>query len=312
VPILVAPGSVVPETPTVPEIEATQLDWISASGEIIRLTDWYALDSGLMVMPGVLGHLMPSWEFYSDTSPAFDGESIRGVRAGPRNITVPVLMWGPDRNTCLDIFHRLISSLNPRNGIGTLVFTEPSGRSYSIQGYYASGFEGDDNDDETGRHWITAVLVFRCPRPYFEGDIVSYTWQLAETPGNFFPFFPLNVSPSQVLGSLEIVNIGDAEAFPIWDLSGPYTSITLENLSTGKSLIIAKDALAGQVAVIDTTEGVKTAVLDGSTNLYEWMSLTSSLWPLRPGSNQISISLSGATTGASATLTYRPRYLAGV
>lgn len=307
-PILVAPTPV--EAPTVHDPRPTQVSWTSPAGRTTLLTNWQSFDSGIMVRPGVLGLLMPAYTFYEDTSPAFDGTSVRGVRAGPRDVTVPLYIWGPDRSTCLELFHDLIGDLNPQNGIGTLTITESGGTSRSIGAYYSQGFEGDDNDDTTGRHWMSAAVVFHAPRPYWEGDQQSVTFDVGSGAATFFPVLPVQVKNSQILGTVNATNIGNVLTYPVWTVTGPVTSLTITNNTTGQTFTVATTAIAGDTWVIDAREGVKSALKNGSTNLWQYIDINSDLWALKPGVNSVTITVPGAASQTTVTMAYKPRYLA--
>jgi hypothetical protein len=211
VPILVAP--LAPEVPSVSLAELTDVTWTGGDGSVVQLTDWSSLVTGTMVTPGVSGHLMPTWDVYSDRSPSYDGENVRGVRANARDVIIPLHMWGQDRGECKARFQALVAALNPQLGQGTL--------------------------------------------------------------------------------------------------TGPCSSITLTNATTGKSLVIAQALTSSDTAVIDFREGAKTALMNGVTNLYSAISITSSaFWSLKPGLNNITITLPGAAGTTTARMDYKPRYLA--
>jgi hypothetical protein len=308
VPILVAP--LAPEVPSVSLAELTDVTWTGGDGSVVQLTDWSSLVTGTMVTPGVSGHLMPTWDVYSDRSPSYDGENVRGVRANARDVIIPLHMWGQDRGECKARFQALVAALNPQLGQGTLTFTEAAGTSRSIGAYYSQGLEGNDDDDKTGRTWMSAVLAFHAPRPFWEGDAQFVQFDVGSS-GSWFPVLPLAVRNSQVLGSVQIQNVGDAECFPVWTVTGPCSSITLTNATTGKSLVIAQALTSSDTAVIDFREGAKTALMNGVTNLYSAISITSSaFWSLKPGLNNITITLPGAAGTTTARMDYKPRYLA--
>lgn len=317
-PILVAPLET-ETTTSIGENYPTQVSWISPAGKTTILTGWHGIDSGIMVKPGTRGLGMPTWQFYESTSPVFDGSTVHGVRANPRDIVIPLHVWGPDRPTYLALFRALLADLNPQLGEGTLRFREHDGSSATIGAYYASGLEGDDNDDSTGRHWMTAAIVFHAPRPFWMGDAVSFPFSAGGgTPINWYPFGPgITVSDSQIIGNLEINNLGNVHSYPVWTIKGPATGLgpfTHIHPVTGveRSWQINKALAVGETAIIDTQEGVKTAILTpGGTNLYEWMTISSDLWELNPGMNTVQLSVPGASPGVTlVTLSYQPRYLA--
>lgn len=295
---------------------ATDIFWTSApspafpEGRRTQLTAWQNFDAGIMTRPGILGHLMPSWDFFADKSPAIDGETIRGVRAAPREVTIPLYVWGRNRDQCLEIFHKMIDDLNPQLGQGVLEMREPAGQTRTIGAYYANGLEGTDDDDIMGRTWMSALVVFRAPRPFWEGEEWSKEWSIGGAPGTFFPFLPLKVRDSQVIGALTVPNVGNVRSFAIWELDGPFDSFTAENERTGKTFTLDAAVAEGETVVIDTREGVKSILKDGVTNMWEWITTGSDLWPLEPGDNAVSFDMPGADDATKVRLSYKPRFLA--
>jgi hypothetical protein len=257
-----------------------------------------------------MGLLMPPWDFFADKSPAIDGETIRGVRAAPREITIPLYIWARNRDACLAIFNDMIHDLNPQLGEGILEVREPAGQVRTIGAYYANGFEGVDDDDAQGRTWLSALLVFRAPRPFWEGAQWTKTWGVGASPGNFFPFLPLKVKESQVIGALTVPNVGNVRAFPVWTLLGPFSSFTATNNRTGKTFTLNVAVAGGDTVVIDAREGKKSALKNGTVNMWEFITNSSELWGIEPDDNEVTFSAPAATLATRVTMSYKPRYLA--
>jgi hypothetical protein len=308
-PLLVGGSNALPTGPPVRDVRATTVTWTSSSGRITSLSDFDDPRSGAFVMPGVAGTGLPDYAFYTDQSPAFDGSVVRGVRAGQRQITIPLHLWGPDRPSCLARFHRLVQDLNPAFGPGTLAFTEADGSTRRISAYYADGLSGQEDDDRTGRHWMTVVLVFMAPSPYFNGEDRTVTFHVGGGADTFLPILPWRVKDSQVLGSVKVLNLGEVRTYPVWTIRGPATAATIANVTTGESFVLTRTMTSSDTAVIDTREGVKSAVLNGSINLWPNLGSTPVLWPLNPGENSLSLTVTGATEDSSVQLSYTSRYL---
>jgi hypothetical protein len=313
VPILVGGSNAeIPEEGRVPDVRATTVTWTSASGRVTSLSDFESWHSGAMIMPGVAGIGLPDYTYYSDQSPTFDGSVVRGVRAGSRQITLPIHIWAMDRPSCLERFHRLARDFHPgARTPGVLTFIEANGSSRRIEAFYAEGMSGEDDDDRWGRHWMTFVLVFTAPSPWFLGEDKTLTFRTGNEEDMFFPLPPWKVRDSQVLGSLEIVNLGEVDTYPVWTIKGPATAATLTNTTTGESFVLTRTLTDSDIAVIDTREGIKSASLNGSTNLWPDLNSAAVLWPLRPGSNSVSLNVAGASEGSHVQVSYTARYLTG-
>lgn len=311
-PILVA-SSIPPEEQQPPwewpqrTVEMPLVSFTDPAGATTLLTDW---ERGWVVQPGAKGLDMPSYAFARDESPGIDGHEVRQVRAEGKTITLPVAFWANDSRAAYKARRRaLIRSLNPKRGQGTLTLTEPDGEQRSIGVRYTDGMEGDESRDAAGARWCITALVFDVASPYWIGGEVTTEWKNS-TGGDFFPFLPLVVGDSQVLGSVTVDNDGDDDAFPVWTIKGPATTVTLTNATTGQTLVLTRTITGADTIVIDTRERRQTALLNGTTNLWPNLSDASALWPLETGINELTLTVAGSTSATSVRMTYQPRYLA--
>ncbi|NUV65643.1 phage tail family protein [Streptomyces sp. CAI-121] len=276
-------------------------------GATTLLTDW---ERGWVVQPGIKGLDMPDYAMATDEAPGIDGYEVRQVRAQGKTISIPIAFWANDsRAAYLARRRTFIRSLNPKRGQGTLTVTQPDGDARSIGVRYQDGMEGDESLDTAGRRWCIGVITFVAPSPYWTGGEVTTEWKNGVS-GDFFPVLPLVVGDSQVLGAVTVDNDGDDDAFPVWTIKGPATSVTLTNTTTGQTLVLTRTITGVDTIVIDTRERRQTALLNGVTNLWPNLSNASALWPLATGINQLTLTVAGSTTDTSVRMTYQPRYLA--
>lgn len=190
-----------------------------------------------------------------------------------------------------------------------MTLTQPDGDSRTISVLYTDGMEGDESRDAAGARWCTGVITFAAPSPYWYGGEVTHQWAIA-VDASYFPFLPLTVGDSQVLGTVTVNNRGDDDAFPVWTITGPATSVTLTNATTGQTLVLTRTITSTDTIVIDTRERRQTALLNGVTNLWPNLSTASTLWPLEPDINDLTLTVDGATADTRVRMTYQPRYLA--
>lgn len=300
---------------------APTFSWTSARGVV---TPWSAKGdeaAGILVQPGSVGLGLPAYTLYSNTSPAFDGSSVRGHRAEDRQLAIPLLVFGDRRADFLPVWRRLVRDVAParqlgRSVPGTLTLTPPNGSgttARSIPAFYADGLGGQDDDQAIGMRHASVVLSLRCPSPYWLGQVVTARFELA-APGEFYPYtWPLDVSDSQVLGELVAVNEGDVEAYPVITITGPMDSANLINDTIGEQINVGGGLDLGSTMTIDTRESARSVtVVDEfgeATNRYADLSLDSTLWALAPGDNAVRLEIPGADVGSSLTIEYRPRYL---
>lgn len=298
-------------SPSTPDAtpQPPRLTWTSPDGStVITLSDFGGNPWGVTTLSGATGFGMPDFTYYETASPSFDGSLVRGVRAGARDINLPLLLWGSNRAQCLENFHGLLSALNPRNGMGTLTVAPADGSpARSIGAYYNGGFAGQDDDQAWGMSHMTAVLALRCPQPFFLGDPTVTTLQIAYG-DTFFPVLPVQLVANQILGNTTLINDGDADAFPIYTITGPVANPSITNITNGTYIRFTTTLSAGDSITIDTREGVKTVTKNG-TNFYSSLLSGSTLAPLQPGANQMTFTMANATIDTQTTITFQKRYL---
>lgn len=292
-----------------------RLSFTDPRGVTTVFSDW---ENGWLLQPGAKGLDMPQYAFATDESPGIDGYELRDVRAQGKEIILPVAFWANDsRAAYKERRRRLINSLNPKRGVGTLTLTEPDGATRTIGAYYTGGLEGDESLDAAGERWCINALTFGVPSPFWIGGEVTHNWKAGSTE-EFFPVLPLQVGDSQVLGEVVVTNPGDDVAYPVWTIKGPATAVTLTNTrtnpATGQQIVdelTVNRTLSGtDTVVIDTRERRQTALLNGVTNLWPDLSDDSVMWPLEEGDNQLNLVVDGSTATTSVSMTYQPRYLA--
>lgn len=310
-PILV-PASTIPEPPPgVPwppyTNEMPDVAFTDPAGAVTVFTDW---EHGWALQPGAKGLDMPAYAFTQDESPGIDGYAIRQVRAQGKEIVLPVAFWADDsRAAYLTRRRTLIRSLNPKRGLGALTVTQADGSARTIGACYSAGLEGDESLDAAGARWCVNALTFACPSPFWLGAEVTTEWRAAVA-ATFFPVLPLAVGNSQVLGAVTVDNDGDDTAYPVWTITGPATSVSLTNTTTGQTLLLTRTVTVGDTIVIDTRERQQTALLNGVTNLWGDLSDASTMWPLETGINDLTLTVAGSTANTRVRMTYQPRYLA--
>ncbi|MFJ6729364.1 phage distal tail protein [Streptomyces sp. NPDC091281] len=311
-PILVPPAYLPPEVqPGVPWPtlinQMPAVAFTDPRGVTTHLSDW---ENGWLLQPGAKGLDMPAFAFTTDETPGVDGYALRDVRATGKEIVLPLAIFSNDSRTAYKTRRRaFIKSLNPKRGVGTLTLTEPDGATRSIDAYYTGGIEGDEALDAAGERWCINAITFGCPSPFWVGDTVTQTWKIS-TGGDFYPVLPLAVGDSQVLGAITVDNAGDDDAYPIWTIQGPATSITLTNDTSGQTLVLTRTITGTDTIVIDCRDRQQTALLNSLTNLWPDLSDASELWALQEGINDLNLTVAGATSATSVSMTYQPRYLA--
>ncbi|WP_141575835.1 phage tail domain-containing protein [Actinomadura sp. WMMA1423] len=293
-----------------PAQSLTTVKWTSPLGRVTHLSDW---PTGYLVQPGARGLDMPTFKAYETESPQIHGNRRTGTKANAREIMIPVVIYSHDgRAAFLERKRQLLKDLSPLDGDGgrgTLTLTEPDGSSRSITAIYASGAEGSEDLDAAGRRWTAYGLTWTCESPFWEGKPFGRSFR-AGVVENFFPSgVPWEVADSQVLGAdVRIFNPGDVQAFPVWTLRGPMESATFTHPAAGTWTLTRTLAL-GDVAVIDTRERIKTALLNDAVDLWPNIDEAAVLWPLLSGENRVDLVVTGSTPDTVVEFEVTPRYL---
>lgn len=107
------------------------------------------------------------------------------------------------------------------------------------------------------------------------------------------------------VGSAFLTNQGSALAPIFIRIYGPVTDPRITNVTTGQTLALTADILAGQFVELDTAN--RTIMLDGTADRYSYLT-TPEWWGLQPGANEIRYS-AGFSTGSFATIAYRSAWI---
>jgi phage-related protein len=283
------------DAPWIADDDCETHEWRSAQGETIRFVTRTEAEQ----------RMMPPVTINSIRVPQSQGASFRGARHEPRLATIPVVVPGPQAGR--DELRRWAKALDPLKGEGTLTVVVGPWAGRQLVCVYEAGLE--DFAEEWPLLGLT-VLGFRASDPYWQDSLESSaTATIASTGFTWFPFFPLVLGASDVFAQLTINNAGDVDAWPVITVVGPGTDLHLTNLTTGKEMLLTGALAAGSTAVIDTRPGHKTVTIDG-VNVFSRLTATSSLWPLVPGPNRVSIGLATGTAASSVRFAWRNRWLA--
>lgn len=287
--------------------------WIDPNGSVTNL-----YGSTYRVAWDVAGRFSPATRFEADGVPDQDGARLRNVLFATREFVLPIWVKGTSAANLRTNIRTLVTAMNPKRGDGRIRITSPLGDQREIVCRAASGFDGSEKlGDTSGALAQCFPVLFKAFAPYWQdvADIVAGPWTVGSSPGSFFPFFPIRLSSSEVFAQTTIDNTGDDDAWPVWTISGPGDNFKLRNLTTGKALDIgAYFIVAGEVITIDTqptgpTRRTITSNING--NLYTRLTVSSAMWPLIPGSNQVSIEMGTASAGVtSVQMARRQKYLA--
>jgi len=294
---------VVPQTSS-----PTSLSLITADGTEFDLANWPTLTATL----GRKGFDAVSYTAYTDESPNVDGEVFRSARALPRDMIVPIYLRGNTRSEFLAAKRNLLAKLSPIRGMATLEVAEEDGTRRRIGVYFTGrGAEGDAARDQAGRNWVKYNLELRAPDPYWRGDLLTLQFQ-ATSVDSFFPILPLRVQSAQRFGNTSFTNPGDVFSYPLWTITGPTAGgVILTRTTSGlpSRVLRLNITLAGGETVVVDTNPERLSIVDGyGVNRWPTLVAGSAFWQVSPGTNALSVVITGAGTGSKVKVDIEPRY----
>lgn len=300
-----------PEVPPHPSFLSPAVFLETESGERLRLQGTH----GVSLAPGMRGVGMGPVELETVPLPDRDGSVPISLRLGENEVFVPVVILADHSTDLRERRRALERMLDPKRGIvKILIQQQDTAEQRHTYGYYVDGMRGAYGRDEAGHDWQKLGLVFRCPDPAWYGTTVvrEFTVDAATKPflSPTVAFFPVILGASTVAGQVKLNNPGDYEAWPVWTVTGPAPSgLTLANTTTGKTFELTAAIAGGATATIDTRRAVQD-VFNAGGDL--WASVTQPvLWPLVPGDNDVSVTVTGATSSTKVRVEYDPPLRSG-
>lgn len=125
-------------------------------------------------------------------------------------------------------------------------------------------------------------------RLYSQEEVMQTMGVTSVNGGANIPFetIPVDIDATPPTGTEStniLINDGDEATDPVFTIYGPGTGFTIENNTSGKSIILSSTLVGGDMVVIDVKAG--TIVKNGTDNLYP--DFTGDFWQLLPGENEL-------------------------
>lgn len=236
-------------------------------------------------------------------------------RSATRTIVLGIFVEGATQGEFLarmDAWARAV--WNERGGEpapGLLVVARPDGTSRQIPVICTDGADQSDDDaSKSGLTWSTFALTFTAQDPLWaDSDSIEVQFGSSSATG-VPPMPPIQLAPATLLGDNTVTNTGDADAYPVWTITGPGQP-TLTNNTTGRSFGLDVTLSSDEVVVVDTRPTMQSAVDQDGEDRWGDLVKTSprDLWPLVPGENELNLSMASSGTGSQITLSYTRRWL---
>ncbi|BAU83346.1 serine/arginine repetitive matrix protein 2 [Streptomyces laurentii] len=316
---VIAPPKPPPAPPPVvglPDVGVATVTYTDPTGKVWPLSDssagWFTRGAGVSGLGAVV------YTHTRDAQPR-GGALLRHVAAQPRSIVWPLYVYGRDHMEFVGRWRALATAftrtLRPgpdgRPVPGVLTVARPDGTARRIHVFYDSGFEGQPKRG-AGVVSDNAVITFWCEDPYWQDTVPVTVRRESAVPLDHQAPYP-TISSGQVLGATTLDVPGDVVVWPLWRITGPATLITVTREDTGEAFTIdpakvGHGALAAGEQVTVRTDPPQVRGPDGSTwsAALDWPGAV--LWPLAPGTNEVTFQLDGAGPGSAVDLEFHPRY----
>ncbi|MFF4406126.1 phage tail domain-containing protein [Streptomyces sp. NPDC001404] len=273
---------------------------------------------GILLQAGATGLDTPPFELHADSSPNLDGSIYRSARAAAREVMLPVYLYGIDRRSLKELKRKLISALNPKRGYCVLKFIEADSQVRKLYCYYKGGMEGNESADNAGFRWVKYGIQLTAFDPWFYSDDLRVAeWQFNQGEGFLRTdkgLFPLRLNRGALADQeIPVINPGEVEAWPVWEIRGPVRSFTFTSPS-GASFGITTpgggtDVVPeGRVLTVNTRPGHKTISDETGRNYWPLLDSNPQLWPVEAGKSTVGVRFVAGNGPSSLKLTLRPRY----
>lgn len=265
---------------------------------------WDLCDGPVWLTEGATGFGLAKPEHRWKSSPAVDGAVWGGSRTPERTLTLPLSIEASESMEWLDIYDAFFDAIDPA-GECTLTVVRPDRIQRSLLVRYDDGADVEIDVDPLLRRSALYPLSFVAGDPYWAGFPIARAFQLGEE-SNLFPGPPFHINPSNVLGSATVTNPGDVDAWPIWEIVGPFGGFSVG--LGASSVAYSGPVAAGETIVIDTTPRMRT-IRDGD-GVDRWAGATEvDFQPIPPGEHvDLSLTLTGANADTRIRLEFTPRY----
>lgn len=237
------------------------MSWTGWDGSVWNLSD---PAEGVFITGDIEGLGNPSHLAWVGESPATHGQYYRGHVVEPRQVFWPTYLYS-DAGTLewLDLDRAFWRSLQPgKHGVWSV--STPRGGKRSLSCRFVDDGRHVFERDPMIRGWASYGVSLIADSPFWTGEPVRRTWaqsDMVEFFGGAAKGPPLHISSGSQLSSARMTNEGDLEAWPVWTITGPLTSVTVgvDDATVQWTVQLTAD----DVLVIDTDPQVQCAWLNG-------------------------------------------------
>lgn len=234
---------------------------------------------------------------------AGDGAVFRRRRVLTRDIDIPLEILARDRSHLQQLTSRLTLAVA---GKCTLTLLDDDGTMWTTDVYRTGGGDYAYGTDTSGEREFETVITFRSSDPYWTSSEAQNRYIGGDQGASPFltSLMSVPVSASQSIGEIQLDNDGDAEAYPIWEITGPGRNFKAVS-PDGEKLAWTGTLLANDRLILDTRSG--TVVDQNGNNRYAELGDAPRFWTVKPGLSSATAQLEDISTASKIACSWRPR-----
>lgn len=280
-----------------PSLRNYHITFVNASGEEfpIEPPNYLLLDFS--------GFELPNTDIQMTKAPYQDGKTFIDDLFEERYPVLEFAIFGTQE----EILSRRLTInriFNPHSGPGILRFQNVS--TYEIEVITKS----INFIDSTRTSHGVAVVQLVAPNPFWYDPTQVQKIMVGFSGGWSYPWsYP--VSYGQIGTQLTVNNIGSETPVEIY-LYGKLVNPTIKNLTTDQEISVIKTIEDGEILIINTAFGEKSAmILSGGEyiNAFEYVHSDSEFWSLIPGENELTYTVSSEGENAECRVLYYHRFV---
>jgi len=251
---------------------------IGADGAPSSWDDVYNFDDRTdSFLKSFTGYGLPPIAYVTQGGPYQHGESLLDFRLQPRTIQLVHRRNGCTREEYWSNRADLLDKLRPNRQLvntfvpGRLRKVLPDGSIRDVKAIVTGGIVFTARDENTWDEFaISESIEFIAHDPIVFNPVQKSAVWTALLPVSYLVFpitFPILFGVSGFINnSVNVTYVGTWLAYPTITITGPLSTPTIYNDSTGEKIALNYDIPAGNTIVIDLSYGKKTVVENGGTN----------------------------------------------
>lgn len=277
--------------------------WVASDGRNIELS----AVNGYTILAGVQGLDAPPVELFSEARTEGDGSVLVKRRTGVRYIALPMYV-----NTGTHVRAPISLLSDVFRGPGQLRVSDDGVNYRTLRDvFYETGLQGDESRGVSMPHaWRKFVVSLQSLDPWWyasaEGQIMTIGATSAFSASGITFDDPLTQFNGGNAAVFQVA--GHADAYPVWTISGPFTTCIVE-VSGSQQFTLAAALADGDTLTVDTRPGSRGPSLNGGAIDWALLTAASRLPTFTPGTVSVTVSSSGTDAGSSLIAEYEPRWL---